>query len=95
MLNHLDLDENSQNCVSKKVTSIAIRPTRYVFCKIIETWTRPELLDFQLFHSLFLLSFVSIIVVAFYIAFKVYGRVFINLEKAYDTIPCALVWSFL
>ena len=37
-----------------EVVSIAIRCTYYEFCRRNKSWPNPELLDFQLFYSIFL-----------------------------------------
>ena len=46
MLNDFNLDQNSQNYSTKKVVSIAIRCTYYVFCRRNKSWPNPDLLAF-------------------------------------------------
>ena len=46
MLDDLNLDKPTQNCVIGKVMNIATRCTNYVFCRRNRPWNNPDLLDF-------------------------------------------------
>ena len=48
MFKDVNLDQNHQNHIIKKVLSIAIRCTYHVFCRRNISWPYQELLDFKL-----------------------------------------------
>ena len=46
MLNGIGLDKKHQEYCLKKITSLAIRTTYYIFCRRNKEWTNPDLLNF-------------------------------------------------
>ena len=46
MLNDIGLDKKHQEYCLKKITSLAIRTTYYIFCRRNKEWTNPDLLNF-------------------------------------------------
>ena len=48
MLNGISLDKKHQECCLKKVTSLAIRTTYYIYCHPNKEWTNSDLLTINL-----------------------------------------------
>ena len=69
MFKDFNLDQN-QNCIIKKVVSVAIRCTYYAFCRRNKSWPNPELLDFTYFIHYFPFYYLTFLLAVFHCKFS-------------------------
>ena len=69
MFMDFNLDQNSQNYILKKVMSIAIKCTHYIFCRRDESWPNPDSLGFLAILFIFLFYYLIFLLTVFAINF--------------------------
>ena len=50
-MNDIGIDKTQQHYIIKKIISLAIRATYFIFCRRNKTWNSPDLIKLYFFYS--------------------------------------------